>query len=136
MKKYFLHILALLLGVSGFYGFYHQHSTPEKTFEAFDIAALEQQRVASGRAYLPFLNRETLLAGLYVLQAGAPDPQPVHDLDEVYYILGGKAQFLAGKDTVQVQEGSVLFVAAHETHRFFNIEEELKVLVFFSAKKP
>ncbi|MBK7869848.1 MAG: cupin domain-containing protein [Saprospiraceae bacterium] len=136
MKKYFLHILAFLLGTSGFYGFYNQHTPPEKTLEAFDIATLEKQRVASGRAYLPFLNRETLMAGLYVLSAGAPDPQPVHELDEVYYILDGKSQFLAGKDTVQVQEGSVLFVAAHETHRFFNIEQELKVLVFFSTKQP
>jgi quercetin dioxygenase-like cupin family protein len=35
-----------------------------------------------------------------------------------------------------VKAGSVVYVRAHADHRFFNIEEELKVLVFFSAADP
>jgi quercetin dioxygenase-like cupin family protein len=32
-----------------------------------------------------------------------------------------------------VQAGSIIYVAAHQPHRFTNITEELRVLVFFAA---
>lgn len=135
IKKVLLFLLLATLFLStGF--FYFQKKAAEKTMESFHIKQLEQQLRDSGKAYLPFLNRSTLRTGLYVLPAGARDNQPVHDLDEVYYILDGKAAFVAGQDTIKVEEGSVLFVAAQEAHHFFDIEEDLKVLVFFSTKEP
>ncbi|WP_221406586.1 cupin domain-containing protein [Roseivirga sp. 4D4] len=101
----------------------------------YDIASLEKELKSGNRRYLPFLNVDKLRTGLYVLPAGAEDTQQPHEHDEVYYILSGKAKFVAGQNETEVQEGAVLYVKANIEHRFSEIEEELKVLVFFSNMK-
>jgi mannose-6-phosphate isomerase-like protein (cupin superfamily) len=70
--------------------------------------------------------------GLYVLKAGATDPQKLHNEDEVYYILSGRGIiYVAGEDRA-VQTGSSVFVKAHDEHRFHSITEDLQILVFFA----
>jgi mannose-6-phosphate isomerase-like protein (cupin superfamily) len=71
-------------------------------------------------------------AGLYVLAAGATDAQRPHHEDEMYYVVRGKARFRAGDDDGEISAGSVLFVAAEVEHRFYDIAEELAMLVFFA----
>ena len=71
-------------------------------------------------------------AGLYLLGAGASDPQRPHHEDEMYYIVRGRARFRAGEEDSAVSAGSLLFVAAEVEHRFYDISEELEVLVFFA----
>ena len=44
----------------------------------------------------------------------------------------GRARFRAGDEDQEVSTGSVLFVAAEVEHRFYDIAEELAVLVFFA----
>jgi mannose-6-phosphate isomerase-like protein (cupin superfamily) len=70
--------------------------------------------------------------GLYRLKAGEEDRQQPHKEDEVYYIVSGRASFQAGEEQRKVGKGSLLFVEAKVGHRFFDIEEDLKVLVFFA----
>jgi len=105
--------------------------TPD--FQAFDLKDLEGQMEESGRPWLPFLKVPTLSTGIYTLKVGATDRQQPHDQDEVYYVLKGKAKFEAGGEKSNIKEGSILFVKAHVPHRFYEIEEDLQVLVFFSA---
>lgn len=101
--------------------------------EAFyELKELEQQLTESKRRYLPFLNVETLRTGLYVLPAGVEDKQQPHEHDEVYYVISGRSKFMAGGKTTEAKAGSVLYVKAKTEHRFFDIEEELKMMVFFS----
>lgn len=100
--------------------------------EAFEIGQLLDRLSQSNRAYLEFLKVPALSAGLYSLQTGEKDNQPPHTEDEVYYVVSGKAAFVGGNQTLQVQAGSVLFVEAGLEHRFFDITEDLKVLVFFA----
>jgi mannose-6-phosphate isomerase-like protein (cupin superfamily) len=71
-------------------------------------------------------------AGLYVLAAGATDPQGPHHEDEIYYVIRGRARFRTGDDDRDISAGSVLFVAGEVEHRFYDILEELAVLVFFA----
>ncbi|MFQ5568694.1 MAG: cupin domain-containing protein [Rhodothermales bacterium] len=104
--------------------------------EIFQLDELLSQLEASGRAYLPFLNKPTLRTGLYVLPAGAEDRQQPHDRDEVYYVIQGRASMTVGEDQYIVQPGSVIFVEAHAAHRFHTIMEDLHVLVFFSEAPP
>ena len=59
------------------------------------------------------------------------DAQTPHAEDELYIVTSGRAKFTGGDQTVDVSEGSVFFVAAHEVHRFHDIIEDLTVLVFF-----
>ena len=50
----------------------------------------------------------------------------------MYYVVRGRARFRAGDDDKAVSAGAILFVAAEVEHRFYDVEEELAVLVFFA----
>lgn len=104
----------------------------DKDAAFFQLASLEKELEANGNRYLPFLNVEKLKTGLYVLPAGAEDKQRPHADDEVYYIVSGKSMFLAGDEKTKAGPGSVLYVKAQVEHRFYDIEEDLKIIVFFS----
>jgi mannose-6-phosphate isomerase-like protein (cupin superfamily) len=97
-----------------------------------NLAEIEQQRNASGKPYREFLRVPSMSAGLYVLQAGATDRQLPHQEDEVYYVLRGRARFKADSEEREVSSGSIIFVGAEVGHRFYNITEELAVLVLFA----
>lgn len=90
------------------------------------------ERARLGKAYREFLRVPAMSAGLYVLPAGAVDLQRPHHEDEMYYVVRGRARFLAGEEDREVSAGSVMFVAAEVEHRFHDVEEELAVLVFFA----
>lgn len=109
--------------------------TATPNFKAFEWQDLESQMEESGRPWLPFLKVETLSTGIYTLKVGATDRQQPHDQDEVYYVLKGKAKFEAGEEKANIKEGSILFVKAQVPHRFYDIEQDLQLLVFFSAAK-
>ena len=96
------------------------------------INEIDQQRIANGRLYREFLRVPSMSAGLYVLPAGATDPQRPHHEDEMYYVIRGRGRFRAGDQDQEVSAGTVLFVAAELEHRFYDIAEELAVLVFFA----
>lgn len=98
----------------------------------FEIAELNRQCAGDGKRYLEFLRVPALSAGVYVLPAGGTDPQKPHREDELYYVVRGRARIRAGTEDREVQAGSVIFVAREIEHRFYNIEEELLVLVFFA----
>jgi quercetin dioxygenase-like cupin family protein len=98
----------------------------------FNTQELEAERATSRKLYREFLRVPAMSAGLYVLPAGATDPQRPHHEDEMYYVLRGKARFKAADEDQEVSAGSVLFVAAEVEHRFYDIAEELAVLVFFA----
>ena len=104
------------------------------------LPEIEEQRAQSGKPYREFLRVPAMSAGLYVLPAGATDRQRPHHEDEIYYVVRGRARFKAGSDDREddreedreVSPGSVIFVTAEVDHRFYDITEELAVLVFFA----
>ena len=108
----------------------------EPRVETFDVVSLEEARAEvqhrTGELYLEFLRRDSMSCGLYVLEAGATDPQEPHQEDEVYVVLSGRAWLRAGDRDDPVGPGSVLFVARTVPHRFHDITERLSVLVFFA----
>src|SRR5215212_7323162 len=99
---------------------------------AFELTQLISRRESSNKLYLEFLKVPDLSMGLYVLPAGATDPQSPHTEDEVYYVVSGRAQILVAEENRDVQAGSIIYVAKNIAHRFHSIEEELTVLVFFA----
>lgn len=99
---------------------------------AFEISKLVEERGRSARAYLEFLRVPAMSMGVYELAAGADDPQQPHTEDEVYYVLGGRASVRVGEEERRVEAGTVLFVEAGAPHRFFDITEDLTLLVFFA----
>lgn len=97
----------------------------------FSLEQLRKEQAGAGKLYHEFLRVPDLSGGLYVLEAGATDPQQPHSEDEVYAVMGGKAKIEVGSAVHPVAKGSVVFVDAGVPHRFFDIEERLEVLVFF-----
>jgi mannose-6-phosphate isomerase-like protein (cupin superfamily) len=66
------------------------------------------------------------------LPLGGTDPQKPHKEDEMYYVVRGRARMRVGSEDQAISQGSVIFVAAEVEHRFYNIAEELVVLVLFA----
>jgi mannose-6-phosphate isomerase-like protein (cupin superfamily) len=98
----------------------------------WQASALEEQRATSHKAYLEFLRVPAMSAGVYVLPAGSTDSQSPHQEDEMYYVVRGKARMRVGAESQPVGAGSVIFVDAGVEHRFYDITEDLTVLVFFA----
>jgi len=98
----------------------------------FEISELGTEQARGGKSYLEILRVPALSAGVYVLPAGATDPQQPHNEDEMYYVISGRARMQVGAEERDVASGSVIFVEAHREHRFYDIKEELLVLVFFA----
>jgi quercetin dioxygenase-like cupin family protein len=96
------------------------------------IAELEKERKQLGKSYLEFLRVPAMSAGVYTLSAGGSDPQKPHRQDEMYYVVRGRARMRIGLKETEVHQGSVIFVAADVEHRFYDIAEELVLLVFFA----
>ena len=96
----------------------------------YQAAEIDQQR--GGKLYREFLRVPAMSAGLYVLAAGGSDPQRPHHEDEMYYVVRGRGRFKAGGEDRAVSAGNVIYVAAEVEHRFYDIVEELAVLVFFA----
>lgn len=107
----------------------------EKEWAVFEWSQLLDKQQESKRSYLPFLNVRTLNCGIYVLEKGEVDRQSPHRQDEVYYVVEGKGRFTVGTEDVEVKPGAVLYVKAGIEHRFHDITEDVKLLVFFSAAK-
>jgi len=100
--------------------------------EFFTFSQLIQSRQEMGRPYYQFIDDNIWSAGLYFLQAGTNDDQNPHDLDEVYYVIQGRSKFVAGGKETNVYPGSMLFVKTEISHKFFDIIEDLQVLVIFT----
>jgi mannose-6-phosphate isomerase-like protein (cupin superfamily) len=98
----------------------------------FYLDDLERSRAEKGKLYFEFLRVPAMSAGVYVLAEGASDPQKPHLEDELYYVVRGRARMQIGSDHAEVRAGSLIFVEAEREHRFYDIREELEVLVFFA----
>ena len=96
------------------------------------LESIEKERSETRTRYREFLRIPAMSAGLYVLPAGGTDPQKPHKEDEMYYLVRGRARMRAGGEDQAVRQGSVIFVAAGVEHRFYDIAEDLVVLVFFA----
>jgi mannose-6-phosphate isomerase-like protein (cupin superfamily) len=98
--------------------------------QTFEVSKLVLEQ--GNRSWLEFLRVQSLSMGIYHLKAGQADPQQPHSEDEVYYVLSGRGRFRAGEEEVAVRPGLVIFVERLVEHRFYEITEELTLLVFFA----
>ena len=111
-------------------------SVASPRLELFELDSLNEKRAATGRAYMEFLDRDSMDLGIYHLPKGGEDRQSPHELDEIYYVAWGKAKIEVEGERRDAKKGSIIFVAAKAEHRFVEIEEDLTLLVFFSKTRP
>lgn len=97
-----------------------------------ELEQLLRVQQASGRSYLEFLRVPAMSAGIYCLPKGGADPQKPHQQDEMYYVVQGRSRMQVGAEHGEIAPGSVIFVEARVEHRFYDITEDLTVLVFFA----
>ena len=108
----------------------------DPTWAAFQMQELLAKHQQAGKPWLPFLTASTMTVGVYILPEAGVDSQEPHERDELYFVVSGKAKLQVEDASMNVGPGSTVFVKARADHRFFDIEEELKVLVFFSTAAP
>jgi len=105
----------------------------DETWQIFNLDEIRSELKNEPVAYREFLRVPALSCGVYRLAAGSQDMQSPHDEDEVYYVVEGKAQLKLADKIHEVGPGSVLYVKATESHSFFEIEEDMTLLVFFAS---
>jgi mannose-6-phosphate isomerase-like protein (cupin superfamily) len=102
-------------------------------WEVVDVGEVKKRLKGEKVEYLEFLNVPALSCGLYSLAAGSKDMQAPHDEDEVYFVLEGKARMRLGDEERMVIPGSLLYIQAATQHSFFEIEEDMLLLVLFAS---
>jgi mannose-6-phosphate isomerase-like protein (cupin superfamily) len=101
--------------------------------DAFEIPDLDlQPRDADGHGYVDFFASDKLSVGLAIWPKGKADRQHPHLEDEVYYVISGRAKIRVAGGDRPVKTGSLVFVRTGVEHRFHDIEEDLRVLVFWA----
>ncbi|MBV1854697.1 cupin domain-containing protein [Catellatospora tritici] len=75
---------------------------------------------------------DDLSVGTYCIPAGGVDDQSPHTEDEIYVVTAGRARITTPSGDAEVGPGSVIFVPAHEPHRFVDVTEDLALLVLFA----
>ena len=104
-----------------------------KHFELRDELA---ELARTGAPYHEFLRVPSLSCGVYLLPAGSKDLQSPHDEDEVYFVVQGRGRVRVEGEERAVGQGSVLYVRATSDHSFFEVEEDMTLLVFFASGGP
>jgi len=102
-------------------------------WQIFEIDEIRKAMTGGRVQYKEFLRVPSLSCGVYHLPKGSKDMQTPHDEDEVYFVLDGKARIQMGEEMKEVGSGDILYVKATEEHSFFEIEEDMTLLVFFAA---
>ena len=108
----------------------------DNSWQVFDLAEIKQQLSGKAVEYLEFLNVPALNCGVYFLAAGSRDMQSPHDDDEVYLVLSGRARMRLDDEDRAVEPGSLLYISASTQHAFFEIEEDMTLLVMFASSTP
>ena len=108
----------------------------DRDWMVFDLATEIEKLKSQASPYAEFLRVPNLSCGVYRLRAGARDMQGPHDEDEVYFVVDGRGRLRVEGEDRAVQRGSILFVRATSEHSFFEIEEDMTLLVFFASGGP
>ena len=105
----------------------------DSSWQVFKIDELAETVAGIEPRFHEFLRVPALSAAVYRLPIGSKDMQAPHLEDEIYVVIEGRARLQIGGKEQEVGKGSILFVRATAEHSFFDIEEDLTVLVFFGA---
>ena len=108
----------------------------DDSWNAFELDTEIKKQSASGQPYHEFLRVPALSCGIYTLPPGAKDLQSPHDEDEVYFVVRGRGRVRVAGEVRSVGPGTILYVGATSEHSFFEIEEEITLLVFFASGGP
>ena len=93
------------------------------------LSGLAGRQTSSGKPWFKAYDSESMLMGVYGLEAGAAGEPLPRSNDSVYVVESGRAILAAGDQRIPVQPGSVVTVKSGVERRFLSVEDSLKVLV-------
>jgi len=100
----------------------------------FDVSRVPELSAEKPVAYEQTIFTREFRGGLYVLRAGADDPQQPHAEDEAYYVVSGRATFDRDGKRTPVGPGSAIVVPAGMPHRFVDITEDITLFVLYARR--
>jgi mannose-6-phosphate isomerase-like protein (cupin superfamily) len=103
--------------------------------DAFTAGELLTRLDPGRHDFAEFFRSSTLSLTVAHWPAGSVDDQQPHTEDEVYYVVSGQARLSVANEEVQVGAGSIAYVAAGVEHRFHDIVEDLRVIVFWAPPR-
>ena len=99
----------------------------------YDIPEYIEKIKNSSGYFHTFINRDTLAAGVLVLEPGEKDTQEPHQSDEVYFIIKGDGYLRINDKDYPVESNKMYFVGREIPHYFHKNTKELIVLYFFGG---
>ncbi len=99
----------------------------------FDLDTYIEKIKKSNSYFYTLVNKDSLAAGVLVLQPGEEDTQAPHDSDEVYYVISGDGFLKINNKDHEISKRKLFFVAKDVEHYFHGNKKELKVLYFFGG---
>jgi mannose-6-phosphate isomerase-like protein (cupin superfamily) len=99
----------------------------------YNVTKFIEKIKESDEYFHTFINKQSLAAGVLVLQPGEEDTQEPHESDEVYFILKGDGFLKIKNKDYPVEQNKMYFVAKNIEHFFYGNKKELIVLYFFGG---
>jgi len=99
----------------------------------YNVAEYIEKIKKSNNYFHTFINKQSLAAGVLVLQKGEEDTQEPHESDEVYFIIKGNGFLKIKNKDHPVEPNKMYFVAKNIEHFFHGNTKELVVLYFFGG---
>jgi mannose-6-phosphate isomerase-like protein (cupin superfamily) len=82
--------------------------------------------------HLEVLEEDSMTVEVGRYPAGETAGKNPHTEDEIYYIVSGSGTARIGDETHSIEAGDVVFVEQGTEHDFFDIEEDITVLIIFA----
>lgn len=103
-----------------------------KHFSESDIVA---SRSSSQNEWSPFIRYSNVIFGMYMLPHPLDgDGRLVHPWQELNIITAGSSKFVMDTDTIDVKEGSIVFVEEGNGHYFEKLNNDIDILILWEQR--
>lgn len=85
------------------------------------------------RQHYEVLDEDSMTVEVGRYATGTSEPKNPHTGDEIYYIISGSGMARVGDETYPVEAGDVVYVESGLEHDFFNIDDEITVLIVLAG---
>jgi mannose-6-phosphate isomerase-like protein (cupin superfamily) len=105
----------------------------ESNWLVFQLAELLAHVEPGSVRFHEFLRTPSLSCSVYHIPAGSQEMSSMHEEDELYFVLEGKARLRVEDEDHAVEKGTIMYVRSASDHAFFDIVQDLTVLAFFGT---
>jgi len=101
----------------------------------FSKSDIESSRDAKENEWNPFIMYSNVMLGMYMLPHEVDgDSRLVHPWQELNIITSGTSKFVMDTGTIDVEEGSIIFVEEGNGHYFDSLTEDIDILILWEQR--